>query len=793
MKRIYNILLAFMAFASVSCVENKIETDIPAAGSGDEVQFGLTLPGLTRTIYGKEANGAFPIYWVNGDKVQIISPDCLAGRNDAEYKVSVNNAEQNFVTSLTPTGANGVQWGDKPAVFYSVYPSGDYTIADAGNTIQNLKINFSDDFEVDANGVITPRQADCLMFAKTDEEIEIGSPVNLTYSPIATAVMLTLNGPTEDTDPTILDRSTKIQSVKLIAPEGTAIAGNFNVTLQNEEPNKGKYVFTEWVKDAQTSNEITAQIFDKATGEFYDIPAGKSVTLSMFLAPIADLEIKANSANAKENWRIEVLVQSEITKSPEKEGEANVVTEAQKLFTKSLKFTEGSTTSLKPGMVHKLPPLPNLDVDPESGWNVEDWMVHIPRNVYLSEVSIPGSWNSLNPDFQGSATSIEMQYANGVRAFHIDTRWKSSNNPSDGIFGFGAVAPEGIELSVAVGGSGNTNSYGGGNLQKPSIPNFATYLKQITDKVQPDEYMVVICTFAQNSYNGDLRPSTWYKAVSDACAANTNVLDASKLTQNTLVGDVLNKVIVIVNMSEPITSTSSLPVNSKCLFTYMPMLLTADLFNGTDDNKDDIWISAESVTQSGLIMYNSQAQISSNGTTGYDKGDRGYAPTITERTNVLNKIIDWSKDNYGKEDYTHNQWLYLGLGGYQMTQYGTNAVSGSYLNIETTYNTWIYDRVTAMGKNGIPYYPVGIVLMNSVNSEVTSTENGSEVTYNNYANKQYGFDEVVKEILLLNNKYRLQYDPNKPSDYNPNATPQSAAASYSSGMKDSDVAAFGWD
>ena len=79
--------------------------------------------------------------------------------------------------------------------------------------------------------------------------------------------------------------------------------------------------------------------------------------------------------------------------------------------------------------------------------------------------------------------------------------------------------------------------------------------------------------------------------------------------------------------------------------------------------------------------------------------------------------------------------------------------------------------------------------------EVTSTENGSTVKYNNYANKQYGFDEVVKEILLLNNKYRLQYDPNKPSNYNPNATqtPQSVAPSYSSGMNDSDVAAFGWD
>ena len=71
----------------------------------------------------------------------------------------------------------------------------------------------------------------------------------------------------------------------------------------------------------------------------------------------------------------------------------------------------------------------------------------------------------------------------------------------------------------------------------------------------------------------------------------------------------------------------------------------------------------------------------------------------------------------------------------------------------------------------VPYYPVGIVLMNFVND----------------------YASTVKNILMLNNKYRLQYDPNKPSDYNPNAKTKSAAPSYSSGMNDSDVAAFGWD
>lgn len=775
MKRIYNyMLLAIMAIATAGCTE-EMDKDFPSAESGDEVQFGLSLPGLTRTIYGEKSGSAYPIYWVNGDKVQIISPNCLAGRNNAEYKVSVSSATQSYATSLTPTGDYGVQWGDQAAVFYSVYPSGEYTISDDGSTIKNLKINFSDDFEV-IDGKVTPKQADCLMFAKTETKLSPGSEVNLTYSPIATAVMFTLNGP-GDNDKSANHEHT-IQSIKLIAPEGTHIAGNFDVKLATSGENPGKYVWTNWVEEGEKSNVITAQLFDKTTGEFHKIKKGEKIRMSLFLAPLEGLAIT-------KDWKIEILVQTEMVV----DNKTQIV---NKTFKKSLELKNANNNSqvntfLKPGMVHELPALPNLDVTTETTeWELGDWMTNIPRNVYLSEVSIPGTWNSLNPDFQGLNPSIATQYSNGVRAFHIDTRWKSGNNPWIGNNFMGITTPKNIELSVAIGGSGNTNNYDGGNLQKPSVSNFATYLKQITDKVQPDEYMVVICTFAQNSYNGDLCPSTWYKAVSDACAANENVLDASKLTQNTLVGDVLNKVIVIINMSETITSTSELPAKSKCLFTYMPMLLTADLFNGTDDNKDDIWISADLVNKSGLIMYNSQAQISSDGETGYDKGDRGYAPTIAERTTILNKIVDWSKENYGDEDYAHNQWIYMGLGGYQMSQYGTDAVANSYLNIETTYNTWIYDIVTAMGpkEDGttpIPYYPVGIVLMNNVNGT------------NNYTNKQYGFDEVVKEILLLNNKYRLQYDPNKPSDYNPNATTKSAAPSYSSGMNDSNVAAFGWD
>ena len=94
MKKIYNyILLSALAFASAGCINEEFNPELPSGEVGDEVKFGLSLSDPeTKTVYGDEttaSNGSrvFPIYWVEGDKVQVFSPQCLQGRRSAEYKV----------------------------------------------------------------------------------------------------------------------------------------------------------------------------------------------------------------------------------------------------------------------------------------------------------------------------------------------------------------------------------------------------------------------------------------------------------------------------------------------------------------------------------------------------------------------------------------------------------------------------------------------------------------------------------------------------------------------------------
>lgn len=758
-----------MAFATVGCL-GELNTDIPSAESGDEVQFGLSLPSMTRTTYGDKNGTAYPIYWVDGDKVQVYSPQCLAGRNNAEYKVSVESAKQNYATSLTPTGANGVQWGDKSAVFYSVYPSGDYTILNDGATIQNLKINFMDDFQVDENGVVTPKGADCIMFAKTPAALQPGSTVNLNYSPLATSVMITLRGPSEKS---IVSEHT-IQSIKLIAPNETFIAGDFNVELQ-KVGEEYRYVHTGWVDNTHKSNTITAQISDKATGAFHKIKRGEVLKFAMCLAPLSGLTIDGA-------WQIEVLVQSDV---PQKDKNGNdIIVNTKKTFTKQLSFEEGFDGSLKPGMVHELPALPTLDItnEPAQEWAVEDWMENIPRNVYLSEVSIPGSWNSLNVDSQGSSPTISAQYEIGVRAFHLDTRWKRT----------GSYGNYKYALGTAIGGTGNTADGSNGKYMT-SGATFEENLIEVIGNVKDDEYMVLICSFAQDSQNHQGSNGYWYDEISAICAKYDQVFDARNLTHNTVIGEVLKQVIVIVNFEGTISSSTALPKDSKCLFINLPMKQTSAFYDESmDDNHSSLWISGKDLTATGIDMYYTQAQAtvldsSYDGSRDRNDSDRGFLPLYDERVGIASAILDWSRRNYSNQEaYAHNSWIYLGIGGYYVEWKlgGALGFLGGYNWYETDkpnetlaehFNTWIDTRVAEMGSipegqsEAIPYYPVGIVMMNRVQDH----------------------SDTVKEILLLNNKYRMQYDPNKDPDYKPTQT--SVAVSYSSGMHDQNVAAFGWD
>ena len=759
MKKIYNyILLSVFAIASAGCINEELTPDQPSAEAGDEVKFGLSLGDpKTRTVYGaedetKDENGVvtasnFPIYWVDGDKVQIFSPQCLEGRRSAEYKVILPSgvANPNYAEDLAKTGEYGVQWANnETADFYSLYPSGNYTLSSDGTKAENITIGYTQSINVNGTTVKSDME-DCLMYAKTTG-VPKGQIVNLHYDPISTVVMLTLKVAPNETG-TDADSFT-IQTISLIAD--TDIAGTFSLNISDgafEEFTTGK-----------SSKTVTTQIVNSATGGYHTLTNGQYVTVPLFLAPA--------TYNSVKGWKVQVV--------------ANGNT-----YTKTLNIDKALTA----GQIHKIT-LPELK-PATTEWDVSKWMTYIPRNVYLSEVSIPGSWNSLNKEFQGASPTISGQYTNGARAFHLDTRWQGGGN---------AINPT-ISNVLGVADGGNTVEYtdNGRVMTDSDNTSVEDALDEIITNIKADEYMILICTFAQGSHNHSYTSSDgvttydWVGEISRICALKDAVYDSKGLTQNTLVGDVLGKVIVIINTEGTV---SSVPSNSKCLFVNIPLTLNSNLF-GSALNENNIGKinkgTANNTTMSatGIDMYNTQAQVCIAGETytgSEDRNDvdgRGFAPTFGERQTVANNILTWSRNNYDNPNYAHDKWIYLGLGGYYVHYArGTGldylvkkwrATDTGHEDVATDLNGWINGKVTEMGTTPsgqttvVPYYPVGIVLMNYVNK----------------------YASTAKTILLLNNKYRMQFDSSKPSNYV--APVMTAAASYSSGMQDTGTSAFGWE
>lgn len=721
------LILSSLAFLTYGCQEDDFSKVTPTPGA--EVQFGVSLEESkeARTIYGDkdETNRYFPIYWLKGDQVKVTSPQAQTGRQQGVYQVPDEADMRNYAGELSKVGEAGVQWGDAlTADFYSVYPAGE-SVAQGDQTSFTLSMPLTQYNTLEAGKTVAmPGMDACFMYAKT-ANVENGTTVNLAYKPLSTAIRFVVKGPSKNTTEKLM-----IQSVKLSAPSTTNLSGDFTVQLANGTP-----VVT-GVTNA--TNEVDVRAYNPTTGAYLTLGQDETMELNAFIIP-QEVSVK--------DWTVTVTLA---------DGRA---------FKKSITETDlNGKGLLKPGMIHYLPELPALDLDNTSEWDPATWMRNIPRNVYLSEISIPGSWNTLNKDFQNDL-SIENQYKIGVRAFHLDCRYNSTSKSNL------------TDLAVADGGK--TRDCSGGNVSSngkamTGSPTFAERLTTITNKVQPDEYMVVMTTFAQNSATKS--GETWEQAVSNACTNNNNVIMASDINSKTTVGDVLGKVIVIVN-----TDNVDNRVNgSKCFFVNVPLKLSEEVFTSSPYGLNPLYYGS---TQSDITLYSSQCQVEfekhgfldAYDSQGSINHERGWLPTNQQRHAQLDAILNWSQNNYKNQDaYTSKNWIYLGIGGYRggyrsggIINQDVDAVSGSYATVASEYSGWINGKLTNMDNGTTNYYPVGIVLMNYVTN----------------------FQETVKNILLLNNKYRKAYDPDwTPGGGNAGQSDiQSAANGFNSGFKDGNV------
>lgn len=742
-------IIPFLALLACSCQDEEQVGVQPTPG--EDVKFGAGLEqNASRTIYGPENDNGFPIYWVDGDEVIVSSPECAnnGGVGSATYKVHVESEAQNYATSLDKTGEKGVRRGDNlVGNFYSVYPVSSSHIK-PGSDYKTVTLTMpaqQDNNIVTENGIkiIRSDMRSCFMYA-AEGGVKSGETVDLKYKPLSTAVRFKLLGP-------ITNDQVTINYVRIYAPQGTYISGTFNVDLSTAIGDK-------WPTMTVTNgrNYVTMNAADATTGAYLTLGQNESIEMNAFLLIANETKITPSSADAewKDSWYIEIGTSSGIS------------------YKKRLNTSDGTIPTLVPGMVHRLPNLPNLS---SAEWKAENWMANLQRNVYLSEISIPGTWYSRHSAYQPKSNDLKAQYNIGVRAFHLDTRWRATKN----LIGWlGKVQDLGV-----VDSDNHTFYEQGGVLHgdkylTTDAPTFESCLEDITSCIQPDEYMVVICTFAQGSGNAVVDGKNWIQSISAICNLDKfkdKVIDANSLDQNSTVADALGKVIVIVN-----TFTKTIISDSKCFFMDIPISQSSDRFQGENYYTEKLKYYNNEDTPSGITVYGTHAQqtaaLNENGFTVTEGTISYYVPTISERKTMAGKILDWSKDNYNKRDnYSHSIWMYLGMGGYIHQSSGGD----DYETVPNQLNGFIAERVESMYISE-SYYPIGIVLMDNIAASNLPTLN-------------YG---LAQSILEMNNKYRKAYDPNRsPVDgsyIDGSNGVQSAAPGYSSGMKDNQTDAIGW-
>ena len=704
----------FAVLAS-SCKDMLNPEEIEKANPGDEVVFGAALPGNSKTVYGGETSTGFPIYWVNGDKVRVASPQCLSGRNSAEYVVAVESEDQNYATSLTKTGDVGVQWGDAAkADFYSIYPSSASTKLEVSGEVvtTTLHVDPTQFASTTDNGTSCYAQpaemGNVVMYAKT-AGVTSGSKVELHYTPFSTVLEFELTAPNKIE---VAGQQTEItiQTLTLTAPTGTTIAGNFDFNFDGPS-----------ITPAATGGSNTITMHFLNNNQYTTVLSTTKTTLK---AKMCLMPISGNLAG----WKIEVNTSAGT-------------------FTKTLTETDkdGKKTDLIAGQVHKIK-LPTLSyASDEWVYSLDSWIPTLPdyTNIYLSELSLPGAWYAGSNEAYQATPSITELWDNGVRAFAVECRTNST-------------WPSGTPEYLCISGTGR-NMLSGAYTDGTNITSILKSIKTALAS-HKDEYAVLVLSYADGGDGGhrDKDHAYFLQGVANALSGYTDIVYSGPITKNTTINDVKGKLIVKVNIDANLTIGNYTAANA--LISYNPFLSQIDAANYAHPYYSDLYWSnwadanktcAQVSTLTGISADEAASKFiwvfSSANRTQADGGTNTTVPTYQNRKDALGAMMSFSKTVYDKSH--HNVWFYFNCGGTQAENSTTDTVSPT--AFASTMNSWLLDqlqikigdKVNSDGVLAPEPSPLGIVMFNQCTGP----------------NETYHGADIIKAIIEMNSKFYLKH------------------------------------
>ena len=744
MRKIGYFLFATALMTLGSCSDDTVveEKHVTPAEVGEEIRFGSSLEKAgSRTIYDDvPVGGAYRVSWVEGDQVAIYCPQAANGTL-VNYAITPDQDDptaSELVTKVNQDEA-GLQWGQQDEhYFYAFYPADRVKGTEDGKIRGHVPPtqNVTSWNQVTENGGTT-------WYGKTNTEenaymwayghfkrSEMGeATIPLTFHPWMTVLEIVIQGPKEGTK--------TVTNVNIRAIEGTqnVLTGDFicDMTPVEADGANGIPNYVPVSGQGAVKNTISISGYNPTTDDFITLGSNDKMVVRAYLLPIDE----KNATNAR-NIQISVATLN---------GAA---------LTRTLGYSGHGENSIQPHKVNRVT-LPRLQT---MGTNY--WMSSLDKDIYLSELSIPGSKfsyntsaNSAKPVYQGA--DIKTQFMDGVRAFiaPVDVKGVTYNGTRTGEWWNPTYSHEYV-VSSTPGSPLKINGISGNTTLVNTIEDIAEGLQKSEDDLgaAAHECAVVMITkpgsvsASDVNFTGDWESSwddsrfntvggdntVWIEAVANELQALSK--DASKriytgeITANTTLEDVRGKIILKINYND---------VSQEAVFASSaryPML-----FSRWDGLTKTVPLYWGTMAQAASLkwMYHESTHVGS-------AGEAGIPNTAAIKLSNVNAIFTNSIDAYLGND-AHDTWYMNDCGGvFSGDVTGTNDYDGTY----------------SVNNDAV------IALTRWMNREVRQTlqkrtENASTgLVFFNFADKQagsgvlYETNELIQTIIDNNFKFNLR-------------------------------------
>lgn len=726
--------IALTAMFSGCADENLDNTVKNPVKSGEEIMFGSRLSGDadvieakpgTRTVYGDRNENGVPVYW-EADGSDEIAIFCNQASQPAShlvnYKITpdeTDHAKAATVAKVNPSEA-GLQWGDVDTEhrFYAFYPAsaveGSAEEDQTGKITANIPVTqqvqewregtfASKDPQFKGKKVYfgLPNMDYAYMYAYnavTPSQVKDGQFIDLQFHNLVTVLDITVQGPSSGT--------ATITNINVDAIEGEEpiLTGDFTCNIRKTET--GVIGTCDPVGDFnEERGRISIPCYDKKTGQFIQLGKDELLNVKAYIIP------QDKNTVTKRTLRVTVSL---LNGAP---------------CRKTLQ-----TADVTPHKINRVI-LPPLTI---GGTNY--WMSSLDPNIYVSELSLPGSKMSYLTSANGADivyqnATIKEQLLDGVRAFIFHTQRMYNG-----------------ELRISVNGSPLSTTL------KGALAEIATFLKEAESKGKKQETAFVLVTYS----GGNGSEKDWMTALQktvNECAGDydTYRIFDKEMTPDVTLGDVAGQIILKANYNSDamISGAGTAPLMyTKWEVPYVEGGLPMTWGNPNSNAKLH-WLYQE-VTS---------VKDDSRGC-----GHGSAEATKDEKISYIKKIFQESVTAY-KNDTSHKTWFMNDLGGYYFYQ------------TEEGILGWRHEDHQD---------PEGLATdMNSLGvSELQNrTENaGLGLVYMNFADKQadsgakYKSDWLIQTIIDNNFKFALR---KKGSSTTPSSKYN---ATYSNGGN-----AVGWD